>query len=371
MIIVNPFLGKLLVKCNAYGGFSIYHISNIVTEGRGDQFLKQEALLDYIYQNVTPEVDPGTYPVIDQPPIELLIRGVGWCNQVSSLYVLMLEPLDIRGFGLVLTKVDGDRWVSPHTLAVVVPKGVSEEAYRQMHPNYGPYQIKGRTPSTPEGMNTGTVVDPSYGVLFKTPDNQPATLGDLCSQNIHSSQIKLIKNINKVHGQELFCNQVELCWANTPISEYKEWRGRICNYIYPILPKWAIHLFQDLVLLKVYSPLYKGPAYTYIKARNYHLYERFDEAIENYNEVIEKTSDKETVIASTFWKGMIYFRKKEFHKAGKIFESIIEDHPANPKIGFAIAAARWLKRVKMNQKIPSRPNKERLYYFELKFEGLL
>ena len=76
LIIVNPFLGKLLVKCNAYGGFSIYHISNIVTEGRGDQFLKQEALLDYIYQNVTAGVDTSTYPPIDQAPIELLIRGV-------------------------------------------------------------------------------------------------------------------------------------------------------------------------------------------------------------------------------------------------------------------------------------------------------
>ena len=47
-----------------------------MTEGRGDQFLKQEALLDYIYQNVTAGVDTSTYPPIDQAPIELLIRGV-------------------------------------------------------------------------------------------------------------------------------------------------------------------------------------------------------------------------------------------------------------------------------------------------------
>jgi TolA-binding protein len=143
---------------------------------------------------------------------------------------------------------------------------------------------------------------------------------------------------------------VELWWANTPISEYKGWRGRICNYIYPILPKWVIHFFQDLVLLKVYSPLYKGPSYTYIKARNYHLYERFDEAIENYNEVIEKTSDKKTLVASTFWKGMIYFRKKEFHKASKIFEDIIKNHP---KSGLVIAAERWLLRVAMTENASS------------------
>ena len=72
MVTVNPFVGKLLV--DFYAGFSLHHISSITTKGKGDQILKQEALLDYIYQNVTAEVNENIYPPIDHPPIDLLIR---------------------------------------------------------------------------------------------------------------------------------------------------------------------------------------------------------------------------------------------------------------------------------------------------------
>lgn len=361
LIPVSPFLGKFLL--DVYGGFSIYHISRIVTKGERDQILNQEAILEYIYQNVTAEVDDNIYPVIDHSPIDLLIRGVGWCDQVAHLFVKLLEPLDILGFGLVLTRA-GDKWVSPHTVAVVVPKGLSEEAYREMHPNYGSWRIEGRTPSSLEGMQVGGVVDPSFGILIKNPNNQPATINDLCTQNIHSSQINFVKNLNRMIGEEVYCNQVEIWWANNPISEFKGWRKWAYKYIYPILPTGVIHLFQDLVLMKGYVPIYKGPSFAYFKARNYHLYERFDEAIENYNEAIAKTSDYKTLVESSFWKGMIYFNKKEFDKASKIFKFIIKNHP---KSGLASAAKRWLLRITMNKKRSLGGHSGPLPYYDVYF----
>ena len=163
LVAVNPFWGKFLVS--SYDGFTVHHISTIVTKEAKNQILKQEALLEYIYQNVTHEINATIYPIIDHPPIDLLIRGIGACDQVAHLFTDFLELLDLRGFGLVLTKLKEDKWTSPHTVAVIVPRSMSEDAYRAMHPPYPSFlkiqpNVKNQPPSM--GRKVGGVVDPYF-----------------------------------------------------------------------------------------------------------------------------------------------------------------------------------------------------------------
>jgi tetratricopeptide (TPR) repeat protein len=114
-----------------------------------------------------------------------------------------------------------------------------------------------------------------------------------------------------------------------------------------ILPHKALPLIQDLILsvwlAKRYPSGFDSDSFIYLKARVYHVTERFDEAIVLYDEILNKTTDFKTRAACQLFKGMIFFSKKEFNNARVQLESIIESQPPSPWAG---VAKKWAKKIK-------------------------
>ena len=117
-IIAGVILGALIDPSffiEHYNGISFYHIATRLTKDKMDTLSKMQALIEYLKENVF----TGHFETQDLPPLENLIRGIGWCDQSAHLYLRLIEPLDIRGYLFFLRNSAG---ASPHSAAVVTPK---------------------------------------------------------------------------------------------------------------------------------------------------------------------------------------------------------------------------------------------------------
>ena len=326
--------------------FFYYHIASIVTKDKKGKMDQQEAIVEYIDHNVFAQlVDQEVYPVIDHPAMDVLLRGVGWCDQVSDLFIRLIEWKSIRAFDIFLYDFnkDGEKF-SPHTVALVVPDGIGNEEYRSMMGAGGYSNITDNNESL-EGRKVGGVVDALEGVVFRNRDNDPATLDDLCQNNILASQKKYLDL--PYSNPQIYCNNPTVWLTNTPLSERPTGSIGLAQNIFPFLPQKAFHLIHDRILnlgyAKFYPSGFNSDSFIYLKARIYHVTERFDEAIELYDEILNKTTDFKTRAACQLFKGMIFVRKKEFANARVQLESIIESQPPSPWVG---VAKKWAKKIK-------------------------
>ncbi|MFA5142559.1 MAG: tetratricopeptide repeat protein [Candidatus Omnitrophota bacterium] len=310
------FFANLLYQ--HYPGVSYYYIAKKVTKGEPDIIKKSQMLVDYINQNVF----TGPFPVKDLPPISNLIRGVGWCDQVSHLFLRLIGPLDVRGYLVFLNRSRDGTGASPHSIAVITPNTKEALGYDDM-------------------IKQGVIVDVMQGVIFKNENGGDATFGDVCARNILESQRKYFTG-NPGIRYDIYCNKAGIFLYNTPISMASQKRQLFYKYFYSRLPEWAIRLYQDMTLDRWYRRRYpKELGFLYYKARNYHIYERFGEAIKLYDIVIEKTAEKEVAAKCLFFKGMALYRMGRIDAARKEFEKAIKDYPDSP---WSSPAGEWLRK---------------------------
>ncbi|MBL7156897.1 MAG: hypothetical protein ISS92_01910 [Candidatus Omnitrophica bacterium] len=311
LVVNNHFF--ILQLYRHYNGISFYYIATKLTRGESDVLRKLQILVDYVQQNVF----NGHFETQDLPPLENLIRGIGWCDQDAHLYVRLIQPLDIRGYLFFLRNTAG---ASPHSVAVITPK------------------TKRKLIEYSEIIKEGWVVDAEQGVIFKNKSGQPATFQDIASGNALNSQDKyFIKGVNEY---SYYSNEARIFLSNTPISFDNRKRQFFYKYIFPFLPDKVIHIYQNLLLNKWYSKLFKEKNdFLYYKARNYHIYERFSEARKLYETIISTSKDKTMISKCLFFEGMTYFRQKRFDYAKKKFESIIKNYSNSPWFPLA---QKWL-----------------------------
>ena len=80
---------------------------------------------------------------------------------------------------------------------------------------------------------------------------------------------------------------------------------------------------------RFYARQYKGMDLVYYKARNYHIYGRFDDALKLYDIVIKKSGNQEKVERAIFFEGMVFYTIKKYSEATKMFEKLINEHPGS------------------------------------------
>lgn len=311
-----------------YRNFFYYHIASIVIKDEKSPIDKQEAVTEYIHQNVFSRVDESIYPVKDHPASDVLLRGVGWCDQVADLFIRLVEWDGMQAFDIFLHDFkDGKKTTPPHAVAIVVPDGIGNGQYRYMHKQEGDANIS--DDNNLEGRKVGGVVDVTQGVVFKNQDHQPATFDDLCANNVLASQKKYL---NKPYSNpQIYCNNPTVWLANAPLSLLPTGPRGLYKNMLSVLPKKMLPFIHDLVLsmdghfklgiigivnyAKNYPEGFNNNSFIYRKARIYHVTERLDDAILLYDEIIDKTTDSNTRTACNFFKGMIFFRQKKFDKA--------------------------------------------------------
>jgi hypothetical protein len=100
----------------------VYHATQRAVLGRlparASREAALEALRDYLHLTVQPvgrQADLG--------PARVLLNGQGWCDQLSDIYLRLIEPLGVRGYLAFLRAAHGP---SPHSVALITP-GLSEQ----------------------------------------------------------------------------------------------------------------------------------------------------------------------------------------------------------------------------------------------------
>ena len=73
---------------------------------------QQEAIVEYITHNVFAQLDQEIYSAIDHSAMDVLLRGVGWCDQVSDLFIRLIEWENIRAFDIFLYLSDAVGFLS-------------------------------------------------------------------------------------------------------------------------------------------------------------------------------------------------------------------------------------------------------------------
>jgi len=295
-----------------YPGVSYYYICNKLTKNEPDIARKSQILVDYIHQNVF----VGPFKVEDLPPFANLIRGIGWCDQVSHLFIRLIEPLDIRGYLVFLNAEKDGTGSSPHSIAVITLKNKKILPYEEF-------------------IKEGVVIDILQGVIFKNSSGREAAFSDICARDVLDSQRKYFTE-NPSLSYDIYCNKGTPFLSNTPISLDNKKRRIFYKYIYPLLPEKAIYFYQDMVLNLFYKRYYKRELdFLYFKARNYHIYERFHEANKLYGIIIHKSTDVKIISECLFLQGMVFYRIKDFKSAKKSFEEIVKNYPNSPWVKLA------------------------------------
>jgi len=308
-----------------YNGISFYYIATKLTGNEKNTLKKLEILLSYMKENV---FCGGGFQVKDLPPLENLIRGLAWCDQASHLYLRLLEPLDIRGYLLFLNDKKDGTGSSPHSVAAIT---IGRKDMLDF----------------PSITRHGVIVDGEQGVLFKNTSGESATFSDICDHDILESQRKYF--IEGANWYDLYCNKARVFLSNTPISKDNLRRRIFYRLIFPLIPEKLIHIYQDMVMDKYHGETFIGDLdlakeidFRYFKARNYHIYGRFEEADELYSYVIENSSDDTMKSGCLFFKGMMGFSAGEFEKAEKDFKKITERYPGS---AWAPLAGKWLQKI--------------------------
>lgn len=297
-----------------YPGVSYYHIATQVAGREKDELKRLELLTDYVYQNVF----TGGFQVIDLPPLDNLVRGIAWCDQSAHILIRLLEPFDVRGYLVFLNSREDGSGTSPHSVAIVTP-GIKE--------NIMDYS---------ELTKVGVTVDTLQGVVVRTRSGAGASFKDICAGDVSEAQKRYFVKF----PFSLFCNRGRSFLSNTPISLDNKKRRFFYNYLFPMMPKGIINLYQDMVLDRWYRKNFKNDLeFLYFRARNYHVYGRFDEALRLYDTVIRRTPDRQLAAGCTFFEGMSYFRMGEFDSAFTKLKEVTEKYIDSP---WSAVANRWL-----------------------------
>ncbi|RJX35752.1 MAG: hypothetical protein C4525_03620 [Desulfarculus sp.] len=139
------------------------------------------ALRDYLHLTVQPvgrQADLG--------PTRVLLGGQGWCDQISDIYLRLIEPLKVRGYLAFLQARQGP---SPHTVALITPGLVDPQDWSYL-------------------SGHAVVVDLLHGVTYRRPGGGPAAPADIC-RGRYQPRLPQVR-------PEWFCRRPKIHLVNQP-----------------------------------------------------------------------------------------------------------------------------------------------------------
>jgi len=255
-----------------------------------------------------------------------LVRNVAWCDSQAGTLVALAKKINLKG-----------GWVSLH--------GYFERSHHTTSVIYidGKYRM----------------LDPIFGYVFMTKDNDIATLEDIQTYRtlLSSEQYKALQMIgserlNKVLG----IDRLEIYFKlYEPTHSWKihilEWPGYKRKLVSMIVDTYY-DVFGDIFLVPFQEMYFRvadtGP---FLKARLKHLSLRLKSAIKDYDDIIKnvdlvKNSEillidykniSTEIIRSEmmFFKGQALWDMKEFNKCKETFENLLKIYPDTRWLGLA------------------------------------
>ncbi len=298
-------------------------IADKVTENATNDNEKILRLFNYLHQHMH---TPMRSRPSDVNQLHHLVRNVAWCDSQAGTLVALAKKINLKG-----------GWVSLH--------GYFEKSHHTTSVIYidGKYRM----------------LDPIFGYVFMTKDNDIATLEDIQTYRtlLSSEQYKALQMIgserlNKILG----IDRLEIYFKlYEPTHSWKihilEWPGYKRKLVSMIVDTYY-EIFGDIFLVPFQEMYFRvadtGP---FLKARLKHLPLRLKSAIKDYDDIIKnvdlvKNSEillidykniSTEIIRSEmmFFKGQALWDMKEFNKCKETFENLLKIYPDTRWLGLA------------------------------------
>jgi hypothetical protein len=260
------------------------------TATSADDVVRQ--LNEFVYLNVR---TPEDAPVLDDTAADTLIRGFGYCDAAVFLFVRLLEE---QGIPSRMTFLGDGQAESPHTIAEVYVDG----GWR--------------------------VFDTLYNFIPRLPDGQVASVADVMAQP---------SLLDASRASATWYTGAHAVVERGSSAGPKQMLQRLLHELVAGLPDWLADGLQDLYLdlpppTYMLKPAVEGQApqtvfdsfltpdsRLYFRARNYHVFQRTDEAAAAYAQLLEAYPESRYADDARYELGLL-----ELTQAGDPTESAVQ-----------------------------------------------
>lgn len=261
-------------------------------------------VLNFLHDNL---FTPPSTTAVDKDVYNDLIRGIAWCDQKAWALGTFLGRLGIDN-RMVMTKN---------------PEGVSNHTISESF-------INGKW----------TFFDPYWGIVIYNNYGELVSYKDICNKPslfYLSPKMSMIKNIDYYSYKKIKEHYTENIFYNNP-SEPTIWDNPVKKkdlkrlvitkildfYIYLFGNKFSF-FFQDIYLHFLLNT--NEHNLTYLKARNYDLYERYELAIDAYNKFINNYPEDSDIENALLFSGILFNKVKSPNSSINILQLLLERFP--------------------------------------------
>jgi len=283
---------------NNFPGFAYAYITQNVVGSEKDKEKIVQKLVTFVHENVF--VPQGKYKVIDAAPIEQLKRGVGWCDQVSNLFIRLAAFRDIPARMVFLKDTKG---VSPHTVADVYLN------------------------------NAWRIVDPLYNIPVLNNNKTIATSEEICKGDILTTQ-SLFDEMKLTSYKPLFCNTPQIFLKNSATSPVIFNAVKNNEDLFALPEFIGTNLYIDLSILSIKDNYTKKDDYLYASARMLQILGKYEKSINLYNKIIEEHPNSTHLDESYYFSGLAKYHNKQYLKSLDTFKILLEKHPSSAWLGY-------------------------------------
>jgi tetratricopeptide (TPR) repeat protein len=274
---------------HAYERVMFQLIADRITAGSRSPEEAVARLMAYAHTRV---VTPApTEPARDEPPLDILVRGQGWCDQSANVFIHLARTLPLDARLVFLRDRTGH---SPHSVAEVYVDG----AWR--------------------------MADLALGAPIFTEDGALATREELARDPTLVTAHPAVDAMVALASSEPFTGRLAL-YRQEP-SVFNTWRGRRYRWLDRLrepLRGWVVARLQDAYLAR--SAL-RAPAPGtdwLLRGRHYSLLGRKAAAARCYRRAIAQSTDEPSRQAARFTLGRFYRRQGRYAEAIPLLEEAL------------------------------------------------
>lgn len=273
-----------------YNSILTEYISTTITQNCNTISEKISTLRDYVHENISPV--QGEKNRADTVGVEKLVSGIGWCDQMSRVFMQLAKKQGITTRLLFLVNEDGS---SPHSIA---------EAW--------------------DGKKW-VIVDAAYNLDLRNKEGFMVSREDIENDFdilLENPRIKRFAAHHPIWNEEEFLS----IYYRLPryINTRKGSRPIIIDYVPSIFKKAFVYFAQEIYLLKKRREFRDETEFLFYKARNYHLAGRTETAEGIYNKILEgepsPVKDK-----TRYFLALLLYEQERHNEAIEILTQMIEN----------------------------------------------
>lgn len=308
----NPYPTFRQSLINNFPGFAYAYITQRLVGSERDPEVVIHTLTRFVHENLF--VPAFGYAVVDDAPITVLHRGIGWCDQQANI---LLRLLDQRNIPSRLVFLRDQKGVTPHSVGEVYLKG----AWR--------------------------IVDPLMMLILRNSREEIATREEICQGEVDfgafsSDRISLPKY------SQLFCQKPTWFGGNKALRRPGLFEAIKLGKPFPgktMADSWQrLFAMPDVIGSDLFINLYvqairdlyeTEDGYAYGVARTYHILGKFQEAQRWYSHVVTAFPTSPHVEESLFFTGLAAYHGGQYGEARVAFDKLLHKYPKTPWAGRA------------------------------------